>query len=464
MYRKKDRQTMSLFPELFPLGGGLRAENRWMKLGRLIPWNQMEEVYREHFSDRMGRPAKDSRLICGLLVVKHMKGFSDEEVVEEYLENPYIQAFSGEEMFVTEGGIDPSLLSKTRKRLGKTFFRRFEKDVLEVLKRRRIIRPGEHLLDATVIPVNIEYPTDAKLLNRARRWVVKVINVIRQRCGVKEKVRTYCRKAQWAYLGFQKKRKKTRAMIRLMRGKLLRYLRRNIRQLEELLREHGRRLKKAERTFLCKRLAVVKTIYDQQREMWKTKARSVKDRIVSLHLPHIRPIVRGKDGKEVEFGPKALLSWTDGFGFLDALKFNAHNEGALWGKSLDLRKERFGEYPEESTGDGIFGTRVNRAMLEKKGVRGGVKALGRAANTTENRKWLREKRRLRGSRMEGIIGHAKNHFGLNRIRYTVPDGEEMWIRLGLLAMNLSTALKKAEKRVRRGAGNGWVTGEAGATA
>jgi IS5 family transposase len=446
VYRPKDRETLPLFPELFPLGGSLRPDNRWMKMGRLIPWNQMEEVYREYFSDRMGRPAKDSRLICGMLVVKHTKGFSDEEVVEEYLENPYVQAFCGEERFVTEGGIDPSLLSKIRKRLGKTFFERFEGDVLDVLKRRRMVRSKEHLLDATVVPANVEYPTDAKLLNRARQWVVKVIRVIRRRFDVKGKVRTYCRKAQAVYLGFSKKRKKTKAMVRLMRGKLLRYLRRNIRQLEKLLRKYGRGFGGRERAFLRKRLATVKAIYDQQRELWKTKARTVKDRIVSLHLPHIRPIVRGKDGRDVEFGPKVLLSWVDGFGFLDGLKFEAHNEGALWEESLKLHKKRFGEYPTESTGDGIFGTRANRAMLKEKGVRGGVKALGRAANTTENKQWLREKQKIRGSRMEGIIGHAKNHFGLDRIRYTIKDGEEMWIRLGLLAMNLSTAVKKMGRR------------------
>ena len=150
-----------------------------------------------------------------------MDGYSDERVVEQYQENPYVQAFCGEETFVTDGGIDPSLLSKLRKKLGATFFQKLEHDVLGVLKRRRLIRPGDHLLDATVVPANIEYPTDAKLLNRARLWVVKVIQVLRKRCNVKEKVRTYCRKAQAAYLGFQKKRKKTKAMVRLMRGKLL---------------------------------------------------------------------------------------------------------------------------------------------------------------------------------------------------------------------------------------------------
>ena len=71
-------------------------------------------------------------------------------------------------------------------------FRQLENDVLEVLKRRQMVRRREHLLDATVVPANMEYPTDAKLLNRARQWVVKAIRVIRQRCDVKGKVRTYC--------------------------------------------------------------------------------------------------------------------------------------------------------------------------------------------------------------------------------------------------------------------------------
>jgi IS5 family transposase len=131
----------------------------------------MEEIYRKYFSDRMGRPAKDSRLICGLLVVKHTKGFSDEEVVEEYLENPYVQAFCGEERFVTEGGIDPSLLSKIRKRLGESILPSGSRnDVLGGSETTMASWCGlrEHLLDATVVPANMEYPTDAKLLNRSR--------------------------------------------------------------------------------------------------------------------------------------------------------------------------------------------------------------------------------------------------------------------------------------------------------
>ena len=441
MYRPKDRQTLPLFPELFPLGGVLRADNRWVRLADVIPWGEVEELYRAYFSSDRGRPAKDARLFCGLLIVKHVDRESDEDVVERFLESPYVQWFCGYERFVTENVINPSLLSKTRKRLGAKFFEDFERALIGVLVERKILKPGSHLLDATVVPANITFPTDAKLLNRARVWVVEAIGTLRKRLNLKEKVRTYCRVARLFFVNFQKKRKKTKAMIRLARGKILRYLRRNVRQLEELLKRHGRGLATREREALRTRLEVIKTIYAQQHEMWKRKARSVKERIVSLHLPHIRAIVRGKDGKAVEFGPKALLSWTGRFAFLDKLAFEAYNEGLFLKESLEKYHERFKKDPKDSTGDGIFGTRANRGMLKEMKIRGGFKALGKAARQRINRQWFRRKQALRSSRMEGLIGNAKNHYGLDRIWYRVAGGEEMWTRNCLMAMNLVTALK-----------------------
>ena len=446
MYRPKDRKTPPLFPELFPLGGGLNADNRWIKLGGLIPWERLEEIYRGYFSEGLGRPAKDSRLICGLLIVKHAEGYPDARLIHEYLENPYVQAFCGEEIFKTGGAINPSLLSKLRKKLGPGFFARFEREVLGELQTSGLIKPGEHLLDATVFPSDITFPTDAGLLNKCRQWTVKVILALGKRFDVKEKARTYCRKAQKAYLGFQKKRRKTRREINLMRGKLLRYLKRNIGQFEVLAAEYAGRLKAHEREFLKSRLETVKRIYAQQYELWRTKARSVKNRIVSLHMPHIRPIVRGKAGRDVEFGAKALLSWVDGFCFLDKLGFDAYNEGEDLAGSLENYKERFGHYPASSTGDGIFGSRANREHLKEIGVRGGFKALGRGAAVKENRAWYLRQHKKRASRMEGIIGLGKNRFGLDLVKYRMAGGEEMWVRLGLLAMNLSTAMRKMEAK------------------
>ena len=157
---------------------------------------------------------------------------------------------------------------------------------------------------------------------------------------------------------------------------MLQYAGRNLRQLKALLKKYGEELTVRQRRVIKKRLRVLETIFKQQWAMWKAKSHQMKDRIVSLHLPHIRPMVRGKDGRDVEFGPKALLSWVDGFCFLDYFSFDAYNEALHAGRSLRKYKERFGHLPAVSIGDGIFGNRENRRKLDRLGVLNAFKPFG----------------------------------------------------------------------------------------
>jgi hypothetical protein len=76
MYKYQDRHTKPLFGELFPFGGKLDKENRWIKIAELTPWKELEETYATCHANR-GRPSKDSRLILGLLILKHLTGLSD---------------------------------------------------------------------------------------------------------------------------------------------------------------------------------------------------------------------------------------------------------------------------------------------------------------------------------------------------------------------------------------------------
>ena len=444
MYKHKDRQTLPLFPELFPFGGKLNEENRWMKLLRMMPWDELEERYRKYFSEGMGRPAKDSRLMIGLLIVKHMKNVSDEAVVEEFMESPYIQAFCGYEGFVTEERvIDPSLLTHSRKRLGREFFEKFEKEMLAVLIEKKLIHPRDHMMDATVIPAGVEYPTDVKLVERCREWCVETLRTFRKRLNISERVRTYARTARYVYVNFSRKRKKAKRLIRKVHRQVLQFTRRNLFQLKEILRRHGRELSVRERQFVRERIRVVEKILEQQWAMWRAKAHQVKDRIVSLHKPKVRPMVRGKDGRDVEFGPKALLSWVDGFCFLDYFSHDAYNEALKVRESLKKHRERFGALPKVTIGDGIFGNQRNRRLLKRLGILNAFKPLGRPSKDDKaERAWLRKKQRLRNGYMEGIIGHAKNCFGLDRIRYRISDGDLIWTLMALMGMNLSTALKR----------------------
>jgi IS5 family transposase len=443
MYHSLDRLTTPLFPELFPFGGTLNADNDWIKLAGLVPWAELEAVYRRYFCPDRGRPAKECQLICGLLIAKHRESVSDRRVMKLLVENPYVQFFCGFDQFVTGGTIvHPSLLSKMRRRLGREFFALFEGEVLRVLVENGLIRAKEQLVDATVVPAGISYPTDCKLLNEAREWLCRTIVWVKRKAGIGDQIRTYRRAGKWAYMAFTKRRKKTGRSIRRVQGQMLRFVRRNLRQIEELLERVPDEMGGLKEKVAAK-VGVIRCLYRQQQEMWEKRVRRVEDRIVSIHRPHIRPMVRGKEGKDVEFGPKVVLSVVDGYGFLDHFSSDAYNESGCLQSSVEQYEERFGKRPPVVIADQIFGTRENRRYLEGEGVGIAFKPLGRPRGQPDRREkaWMKRQQKKRNG-IEGFIGTTKTRYGLERILYAIPGGEEIWVRMGLMGMNLNRAVVK----------------------
>jgi len=433
-YQNKDHLTGNLFKDILPYGGKLNLNNRWMKLSGLVPWDILEKIYQAYFSP-LGRPAKSSRLVNGLLIAKHLKNISDVEVVEEFLENPYLQYFCGYDQLVTQQEIHPTTLCKMRKRVGEEYFAKFEQEIIAVLKNKKIIKTSRQQIDGTVFPANISYPTDVGLLEKARRWVVGKIKQIKETGQISEKIRTNSRKARQVYLSFSKKRKRTWSEIRRTKKKLIQYLGRNIKQIKGVMAQAGESIGGL-KAGVAKRIEVVEQIYQQQAQMLKNNVHRIEERIVSLHRSHIRPIVRGKSGKEVEFGPKCILSHVDGYAFLDKFDYSAYYEGDQLKNSLELHEQRFGAKPKEVITDQIYGTRDNRDMLKKLGIEGSLMPLGRRTKLTKSEiRKIKKKQKKRGE-MEGIIGNAKVKYGLERVKYA---NEKIGVMLGLLGMNLKTA-------------------------
>ncbi len=133
MYRS-EKFNPTLFGKLFHLGSKLDDSNRWLKLAEALPWEKLDEEYGKYFAAGQGRPAKDSRLVCGLLAVKRLKNLSDEDAVTEFMESPYIQAFCGQEYFAVEDVTNPGILSERRKRLGPEFMALLDAELSAALK------------------------------------------------------------------------------------------------------------------------------------------------------------------------------------------------------------------------------------------------------------------------------------------------------------------------------------------
>ncbi|MDZ7605181.1 MAG: hypothetical protein U5K79_06250 [Cyclobacteriaceae bacterium] len=204
----------------------------------------------------------------------------------------------------------------------------------------------------------------------------------------------------------QPKRKspQQRKTIRNAVGKQLRYLRRNLKSINRMLdRRQIFPLEFKEQRYLM----VIHTLYQQQLEMYEDETHSVADRIVSLHQPHVRPIVRGKLKAKVEFGSKIHVSLTNGFAYLDTISWDAFNESSAMMDYMEHYRQRFGYYPEKVLADQIYCTRENRRKLKELDIRLIAKPLGRPKEVGDDVSPGSE------IRLKGNSAEAKNAYGMN---------------------------------------------------
>lgn len=187
---------------------------------------------------------------------------------------------------------------------------------------------------------------------------------------------TYRNIAQKLFLNTAKKKTKSNKELYKSNGRQLRFLRRNLKHIDTLISAYNSfPLTPKEQKYLL----VLHTVYEQQEQMHRTHTKSVPHRIVIIHQPHVRPIVRGKDKAKVEFGSKLLVSLVGGFTFIDRLSWEAFNEGQCLMESVESYKRRFGYYPKEVLADQIYCNRENRRWMKEKGIRLAAKPLGRPA-------------------------------------------------------------------------------------
>ncbi len=458
MYRKVEQAPSSA--EDFELSNGckLAADNRWVILAQLIPWAEFEQEYAQNFEPEVGPPAKSFRLALGALIIKEKLGISDRETVEQIRENPYLQYFIGQSSYSNEIPFDASLLVHFRQRISAELVNQVNREVVRRL--REAVRSdgekknqeeeseppknqGKLILDATCAPADISYPTDLKLLNQARVYTEKIIDVLYEALKekIKPKPRTYRKIARKDYLGVAKKRQPTRKQKRKAIKKQLQYLKRNLSHIAQLI-ELGASLNNLSKR-QYKTLLVVSEVYRQQLWLFKNNKHSIEDRIVSLSQPHIRPIVRGKAGKPVEFGAKLSASCFEGYAILELISWNNFNESGNFKAQVEAYRDFTGSYPESVHVDKIYRTRENRAWCKERGIRISGPPLGRppAHISPEQKKQALKDEEVRNS-IEGKFGQGKRRFSLDRVMAKLTNTSETAIAITFLVMNLSTALKR----------------------
>lgn len=433
----------------------LDPNNRWVQLAKKMPWDELVALYqRKNAQKSTGRPSLNPRVAIGAVIIKHLSNLDDRETVAQIRENMYLQYFLGYSSYSSKPPFDPSLFVEIRKRMCDELIAEMNKRILEFSqalpektsegqdnaedpskntedpsKDTEDNNKGELLMDATVCPQDMAYPTDLNLLNEARQKTEKLIDMLHEQMVDCKKPRTYRKIARKNYLKVAQNRNPSRKTLRKGIKAQLQYLRRNLKAINKQLDsfEAFPLTHKWQRCYW-----IIQTLYSQQKEMFDRRVHSVEHRIVSIHQPHVRPIVRGKARAKTEFGAKIHLSMVDGYSFMDTISWDAYNEGTHLKDYVESYRSRFGFYPAKVLADKIYCSRVNRKWLKDRNIKLAAKPLGRpSAKAVEDH--VRPGQR---NPIEGKFGQAKNGYGMNRIRARLKNTSQSWIASIILVLNL----------------------------
>ena len=445
MYKFPSKQ-ISITDFGMPLGMSLNPNNRWVKKAGTIPWDEIEVRYAALFKSHKGNVAKPLRLALGALLIQTERQISDEETPLQIQETPCLQYFCGLPEYEDKLPFDPSLMVHFRRRLTPEILGEINEMIIAKAKGKlKNKEPGDHedkgggvtknsgklIVDSTCAPQNIRYPQDTSLLNEARENLEKMIDEMHGTADG-EKPRTYRQKARRDYLNIAKKRNKSAKMIRKAVGKQLRYIRRDLHHVESMLLE-GKRLS----VWQEERLATIKTLYEQQQYMYDNRQHQVKDRIVSLGQPWVRPIVRGKAKAKCEFGAKLDISVSDGFTRLEHTSFDAYNESVNLPDIIERYREREGYYPEMVQADQIYRNRENLRYCKEHGIRLSGKPLGRPKREPDIDKKQERREQIERIEVERKFSQAKGSFGLGLIRTKLKETSQTAIALSILMLNIA---------------------------
>jgi IS5 family transposase len=362
-----------------------------VRLAALMDWDKIERSFAAHFTSWRGRPALPPRLVAGLLYLQHANDASDEAVVATWLENPYWQYFCGETVLQTELPIDSSSLTRWRKRIGEEGVETLLAVTIEAAHAAGLIKKASLnrvIVDTTVMPKAIAYPTDSRLLEKSRQHLVRLADEhnlqLRQNYN-REVPRMAAQIGRFAHARQFKRMRKALKALRSRVGRVHREVTRKLHQLPEQVQLKAREL-----------LHRVGRILTQ-----KPKDRG---KLYALHAPEVECISKGKARTPYEFGVKVSLATTLREGLVVGMRSMPGNpyDGHTLAETIEQVSILTDHNPKTVIVDkGYRGVELGGVQILRSGQRRGV---------TKTLKAMIKRR----SAIEPAIGHMKTDGRLSR--------------------------------------------------
>jgi IS5 family transposase len=410
MRPRTEAKTLEIFK--VRLEAIINKEHPLVKLSEAINWKELEEKLSKNYSEKMGAPAKEIRLMVGLHYLKYMNNESDEMIVGKFVENPYYQYFCGNEYFEHSLPINPSSMTRFRGRMGKESIEEMFKEIVKSASRKKQLRENDFdqlNVDTTVQEKAISFPTDAKLYYKMLKALVEEA----QRRGIKlrQSYKFVSKKILAKQAGYAHAKQMKR--VSKMTKKLKTYLGRVYR---EIIKSGCRK----DEAFLTK-LSLAEKLLSQSKDS--------KNKLYSIHAPEVECISKGKAHKRYEFGCKVSMVTTSKSNWIVAIQ--AHHDNPYDGHTLKSSIEK---------AEAITNWQAKNINVDL-GYRGHDYD-GKATVNITNRITMKKKAKClvkwlkRRSAIEPIFGHLKSDNRLDRNLLKGKDGDHINAMLAACGFNL----------------------------
>lgn len=395
----------------------LNHEHPLIQLADRIDWPRFDAVFADSYSPDLGAPAKAIRLMVGLQYLKYTFNESDESVVERWVENPYWQYFCGFTHMQHEAPLDPSSLSRWRKRVGPERLGPLLQETIDLAVREKQLSPkdlAQVTIDTTVQEKNITHPTDSKLLHTAIR---KLVEAATER-GVQLR-QSYLRVAKRAAM----------MVGRYAHARQFRRMRRELRRLRtwvgRLIRDVARKVGKPD-------VPLAEVL--ERAERIRSQKPQDSHKLYSWHEPEVQCISKGKARQRYEFGQKVALATTNRSNWIVAARLMPNNpyDGHTLAATL-------------AAAESITGTAITDAYVDK-GYRGhgcqGATRVHIAGAGSKGVPRSERRRRRRRSAIEPKIGHLKSDHRVDRCYLSGLPGDAINIVLAAAGANIRKLLRR----------------------
>jgi len=423
-----------LYPSHLHFSSKLYIFKSTTNLGRIhevIPWEAIAECLPP---ENVGPGAPrwfSAKGMFALMFLKSYLGLSDEKLIERFNTDWSLQLFCGKLLDDNERIKDKGIVSRIRTYIGENCDWQHLQSVLLDHWKRDMSHTHVLLMDATCYESYIRFPTDVKLLWESCQWLYeKMIYKYCKLISIKRPRSKYIDQKQ-KQRGYDRQRRKTYKQGSRRKKSLVYLLEKGLVQWQGIVDDCADiELSHHEK----QRLKVIMKVLKQQQFLLTHPANELKDRIVSLPKPYVRPIVRGKENKRVEFGMKVHMLQTDGISYIDHIDFNAFNETTRLKTSVWKHKAIF-SHCHQLGADNIYPTNKNRRFLTEQQIFTCFANKGPKKPSKQESKLKSIISTKRATTMEGAFGTHKTSYGLQKIKAKTQTNEIVWMFFGVMTAN-----------------------------